>query len=165
MWQTKRSPLNALTHTLTFPVNLEGRQGGHLCCGGRAWAAGTVFIITPRKTLSETQSCLIPRCRLWEGNNNKQWKIRVRRRGTFLGPFLSGCAVSRVSLWTLYTNSQLDFCDLRGVILETLWSEKAKHSLAHSQVDGRTSEPVGKTAAQHAYWHDLINNYLMHSFG
>lgn len=49
MWQTKRSLLNALTRVLTFPVNLEGRQGGHLCCGGRAQAAETVFIITPTK--------------------------------------------------------------------------------------------------------------------
>lgn len=128
MWQTKRSPLNVLTHTLTFPVNLEGRQGGHLCCGGRVRPAETGFHHYSHKPLSETQSCLTASRRLWEGKNNKQWK-RVGRRGTF-SAFLSGRAVSGVSLWILYTNGHLDFCDLRGVILETLWSKwyTARHA-------------------------------------
>ncbi len=137
MWQTKRSLLNALTHALTFPVNLEGRQGVHLCCGGRARAAETVFIITPRKPCQKPRAVWPPAaaaCGREITINNE--KSESQKAWNVLGPFLSGCAASRVSLWILYTYGHLDFCDLRGEILETLWPEKVIHSPAHSQVDG-----------------------------
>ena len=161
MWQTKRSPLNALTHTLTFPVNLEGRQGGHLCCGGGAWAAETVFIITPpptkKKPCQKPGAVWPPAAACGRENNNKQWKIREsggveRSRAPF---FLSGWADSCASFWILYANSHLDFCDLRGVILETQGKRYA--APAHGQLE-RKKKRRKKIAAQHAYNLDLINN-------
>lgn len=123
MWQTKRSLLNILTHTLTFPVNLEGRQGGHLCCGGSA-ARRYSFHHYSHKPSSEMQSCLTASRRLREDKNNKQWKIRESERRGTSSAFVSGCVFLCVWLWILHTNGHVDFCDLRGAILETLWSKR-----------------------------------------
>lgn len=48
-------------HIMTLSVNLEGRQGGHLRCGGGGGgvqSAEAVLIITPANPGPTTQSCL-----------------------------------------------------------------------------------------------------------
>lgn len=90
MWQTKRSLLNALTHALTFPVNLEGRQGGHLCCGGRGRACRNSFHHYPQKKRGKKNLLAVwlhTAAACGRRNNNKQWKkLKIRRYTAFLGP-------------------------------------------------------------------------------
>lgn len=140
MWQTKRSPLNALTHTLTFPVNLEGRQGGHLCCGGRARAAETVFIITPpplqKKPCQKPSAVWPPAAACGRENNNKQWKIRES----------GGVERSRAPFFFVRLSCLL--CIILNSVCQQssgfLWSQRGDFRNAGKAIRSPGTRPVGK---------------------
>lgn len=136
MWQTKRSLLNILTHTLTFPVNLEGRQGGHLCCGGGVQPAGTVFIITRTNPRQKCRAVWPPAAACGRTRTINHEKSESRKGVEHPQPFGQARVFLCVWLWVQHTNGHVDFCDLRGAILETL--VEAIRSPARRQVHGHT---------------------------
>lgn len=160
MWQAKRSPLNAPAQALTLPVNTEGRQGGHSCCGGRGRPAETVFIITPRNTENKTKKNKTPRQKRGavrppaavcgrEITMNNEKNPSVREHGTF-----------SLFAWQALP-SPVDRCELYK--LAVIWI-----AVISQRCFSRSEEVVqGRTAAQTCLqsWSDSqFSNYLMCSF-